>query len=385
MTWFALGAGGLFLLLVLLWDGERRRSRRFRQLLEVLREASARLMATTELEPTLRALLDNLVRLFSGSHAAIVLLDEEGKELVLAATTVGQMPPGTRFSVEEGVTGWVVRHGQPLRIDDVRRDPRYLEAFPGTRSELAVPIWVEGQVIGALDVESPQAGAFTAEDQALLEAVAELAGAAIQRARLYEQLKRMALTDPLTGLYNRRYLNQRLSEELSRARRYGFPLAVLICDLVGFKRVNDRLGHAEGDRILQRVAQVLREGCRRGGDVVARMKDGESREGEEGWEEGDAFRFGGDEFVILLPHADRIGGRIAALRLYEAISRLDVRTSEGERIPLAANFGVVAYPEDGEAMERLLNLADACMYYAKARGLPVATREDLEKDETSLV
>jgi diguanylate cyclase (GGDEF)-like protein len=191
----------------------------------------------------------------------------------------------------------------------------------------------------AFDEESLEVSRIFAQQTALL---------------LHEQhyrrlLKRAAHTDPLTGLANRRSFDEDYEAFWSSARRYGYPLAILIFDLSGFKEVNDRFGHAAGDRALRRVALVLREQVRNGDHV---------------------YRWGGDEFAVLLQHTSLSGAVWAARRYAAAIAKVCL---EGHCIQ--ANFGAAAYPEDTADPEELLKLADSRMYQAKASGLVVEPRD----------
>lgn len=154
-----------------------------------------------------------------------------------------------------------------------------------------------------------------------------------------------ALTDPLTGLPNRRAFERALLEELKRAERYGYPLSLAVLDLQGFKAINDRLGHATGDLALIKVAEALSQE-RRNGDRL--------------------FRWGGDEFAALFPHTGKEGALAAAFRYARAIEALCF-----QGLCLGVNIGLATYPEDGTAPDALLTAADSRMYQAKAQGLSV--------------
>jgi diguanylate cyclase (GGDEF)-like protein len=161
--------------------------------------------------------------------------------------------------------------------------------------------------------------------------------------RLVEQLRETARTDPLTMLLNRRGFDERFVLELERARRADTPMALLVADLDRFKTLNDRFGHAAGDKALAAVGQTLVEGCR-SIDTVARI--------------------GGEEFAILLPSTDASGGLELAERL-----RADVaHVNDAGGHPLTVSVGVVEFPRDGTTPEELMGAADQAMYRAKALG-----------------
>ncbi len=157
-----------------------------------------------------------------------------------------------------------------------------------------------------------------------------------------ERLKALALTDALTGLPNRRYLEERLTGEIGRATRYGAPLAVMVIDVDDFKRINDTWGHAKGDEVLVWVGRFLRSQLRTH-DVVGRT--------------------GGDEFVVMLPSTDREGAELLATRLRDALDALRGRHDH----PVKLSIGVAALGPGAGDTNTLLTAADRAMYVAKGR------------------
>jgi diguanylate cyclase (GGDEF)-like protein len=163
---------------------------------------------------------------------------------------------------------------------------------------------------------------------------------------LHEQLRDQALRDPLTGLYNRRYLEETIERELARAARNNRPVAIVMCDLDHFKLVNDTHGHMAGDEVLRVFAELLKTHAR-GSDIVC--------------------RFGGEEFVMFLPDMPPAVAyqRAEKLRTELAAKRITVGAAV---IQVTASFGVAAFPENGKTMDSLINAVDAAMYQAKEAG-----------------
>jgi diguanylate cyclase (GGDEF)-like protein len=242
----------------------------------------------------------------------------------------------------------VLTSGRPLIVNDLpgaSSADRMTCRQAGVRSFACVPLQVEGRVLGVMTLYS-RSGCISLQDAVVLEALGHLLGVALENVRLYEQARAMATTDHLTGLYSRGHLMERLEEECRRAARYGRPFSLVLVDLDGLKPVNDQYGHLAGDRLLREVAQRLRASVR-GMDVLG--------------------RYGGDEFVLLLPETGAAEALQAAERMRRALS--DHEISVGDDLPglrVTAGFGVAAYPGDGQTAEALIGSADAALYRAKA-------------------
>jgi diguanylate cyclase (GGDEF)-like protein len=159
--------------------------------------------------------------------------------------------------------------------------------------------------------------------------------------------QRLTLIDPLTGVWNRRYLDRALREQVKRHGRFGSTFGLLVIDVDRFKRINDRFGHAVGDAVLTEVAHTIDGSIRSDIDVLA--------------------RFGGEEFVVVLPETDSSGAVVAAEKIRTLVAESTFE-SEGVPVPVTVSVGAAACPEDGEGEERVLAAADAAMYRAKAAG-----------------
>ena len=245
----------------------------------------------------------------------------------------------------EGISGWVaenrksILNGNPSVEAAYLKDPAKLSTL---RSALAVPLEGINGVLGALTLYRTDKDAFSRDHLRILLAITSKVSLAIENALRFRLAEDSATTDYLTMLPNARSLFLRLDSELARCRRTLEPLTVLVCDVDGFKQVNDRFGHLEGNKVLRHVADVLRENCREY-DYVARM--------------------GGDEFVIVLPGSDReaVYRRISE---FQSIACDPAGMAPGAGI-VTLSVGEAFYPEDGSDAEQLLAEADRRMYKSK--------------------
>ncbi len=170
-----------------------------------------------------------------------------------------------------------------------------------------------------------------------------------------ERIRYLALHDGLTGVYNLRFLNQTVDQEIKRSKRFGHSFALLYIDLDGFKRINDTFGHAVGDKVLIEVSRLLSKASRVT-DMVGRVASV-------------IGRIGGDEFLVLMPETDAAGGKHLAQRFIHKIADLRVDVGDGQLADgLGASIGIVSYPHDGEERKELVEKADQAMYRAKQSG-----------------
>jgi diguanylate cyclase (GGDEF)-like protein/putative nucleotidyltransferase with HDIG domain len=247
----------------------------------------------------------------------------------------------------DGLSGWVAQNKKPIINGNPSVEPGYLnnpDKFSTLRSALAVPLEGVKGVIGVLALYRAERDAFTSDHLRLLLAVSGKMALAIENALKYQQAESSATTDYLTGLPNARSLFMQLDRELARCKRDKTPLAVMVCDMNGFKKINDRFGHLEGNRVLRLFAQALKDTCREY-DYVARM--------------------GGDEFVIIAPglQADAAAKKVELIRPLARQAGFDVC---GEEI-LSLSVGVAISPDDGNDAEQLLTHADRRMYVEKQK------------------
>ncbi len=247
--------------------------------------------------------------------------------------------------VGQGLSGWVAENNKPILNGNPSVEAGYLNdptRYSTLRSALAVPLNGVNGLIGVLALYRAERDAFSKENLRILLAISSKVAMAIENALSHRLLETSITTDYLTDLPNARSLFLSLDNEVNRAQRAGNTLAVIVCDLDGFKQVNDRFGHLTGNKVLRSIAHGLRERCD-ASDYVARL--------------------GGDEFVLLVPggHADTLEPRIQAMR--SVVAEADVLTAEP--CALSLSVGVAIYPDDGTDAEELLSEADRRMYKGK--------------------
>jgi diguanylate cyclase (GGDEF)-like protein len=341
-----------------LFEQEQKERQRAEALLQVVGAASSSL----SLQKVIIDLCRSVVDLSVGERCSIFLADKSTGRL-LPYMSLG--PEDERMwekfrsiagepQTEERMrlVGAITRIRSPIIQENVpatRLLPRdWVESF-GIKSIAIYPLVVKEETIGVMAVDSFSDFAhFPPEEVETMAAIARQAAVIIENARLHEQVQQQAIADPLTGLYNHRHLYERLEQEMARAKRSHRPVAVLMLDIDNLKLINDTYGHQVGDEALKLLASVLQSSCR-AEDIVG--------------------RYGGDEFMVILPEAntaeaERIGERIQA--------NLAARYLEGEGkdgcVPIRISMGVACCPGDATVMHELVNAADSALYRSKQRG-----------------
>lgn len=320
---------------------------RERELPLLIRAAEALLLAAYDEGAVLATAANVLGDHFGYGTRSILLYDKAADQLVMghAAGTGSDDPEVRTFrrKLGQGISGIAAETRRIVNVGDLRRDPRTVRIGPGQSSRLCVPMLVRSELLGVVVVESPELHAFTEGDEEVLAAFARVTALALLHARAYEEARRLAITDPLTGLYNARYFQSRLEEEIARAERYGHQLALLFVDSDALKLVNDRLGHAAGNELIVGLARTIRQSVR-ATDLVG--------------------RFGGDEFLVLQPES----GLAAAMGTAERIRQAAYAASDAAGVVRSVSIGVAVYPTHAADPDALLQVADAALYRAKHLG-----------------
>lgn len=316
----------------------------------VSKEISEKCLKTANLEEVMRQSVCWIAEVLEVELCNILLLNKAGDALVPAADvgfstdSVSRDPAPLSLNSQAAYTLLVNR---PVVVEDLKKDRRFDGASSsqehGVVSTLTVPMASRGHPIGVLGVYSGQPRKFTAGDAEFLEGVSNLIGVAIERKRAEETAEYQAIRDPLTGLFNRRYFDTRIEEEIRWAIQEESCLAILLCDLDNFKMLNDAQGHHFGDKVLRAVSRRI-HAATRGSDLV--------------------FRWGGDEIVVILSGIKREDVVLAAKRIRKAVRRL----SQEQKWEVDLSIGVALCPEHGKNAKDLIRLADRALYISKKGG-----------------
>ena len=306
---------------------------------------------------TYQSIISSSKDLLRSERASLLVLDQNTNELILKAAVGLTIDPANvgRMRLGEGVAGEVIKSGRALMVDDIELSgltPAPIERHYKTKSFISYPIAIAGRRIGVLNVtDKTGGGAYDEVDLSLLDIIGPQVALALERAEWQEratEFQLMSITDPLTALPNRRYLEERLTEELNRTKRYDYPMSFLMIDIDDFKSYNDNNGHQAGDLALQITAHCLK-GALRSADI--------------------ASRYGGEEFCILLPQTSIAEAGVIADRIRHRVAT--THFPHGKSQPLGRvtiSIGVATYSDIVNSADTVIAAADRALYQAKSLG-----------------
>ncbi len=320
-----------------------------RELLALLEIADV-LSTTLELDEVTTLLAHRSRRVTEAATCAVFLVDELDPTRLVAQSVVGRHKDvfeGAQAKLGRGVTGKTASRMRPYLgsydPNDLLLKRRICKGLQ-VKSCLVVPLVCFGKLLGTLNLYDDSSSAFSKDDLATMECIASRAAYAIQNALAFESVRRSATRDPLTGLYNSRYLRTYLERELNRAARRNGCVSLLQLDLDNFKPVNDTFGHARGDEVLKDLSKIFLD-CVRSYDVVC--------------------RYGGDEFVIVLPDSTAKQAMRTARRIQDAVESYTRQKLSGCPLQLGVSIGIATYPHDASDIDSLIAKADEGMYVNK--------------------
>jgi diguanylate cyclase (GGDEF)-like protein len=309
------------------------------------------LTSTLNISEVLGIIMEKISKLLKPTNWSLLLVDPASNELYfeIAVGEGAEKLKDVRLQFGEGVVGWVASQAQPILVSDVLEDERWCKKMDDmtkfkTRSILCAPMQVRETVLGVIELVNDTPAAFSEADLRLLNSLADFAAIAIENARNFQRVQELTVTDDVTSLFNSRYLHEALDREFERSRRYGHQFGVVFFDLDHFKQVNDCHGHLCGSRLLTEVGELIRK--------LVRSVD-------------IPVRYGGDEFVVVLPQTSKEQTIHVARRLRLSLNETVFLEAEGLGVRVTASFGVAAYPEDAVVRDDVLRLADEAMYRVK--------------------
>ena len=316
-------------------------SERFRQLASY----TGMLQSCSDIGEALEVSRQALSRLLSPSAGTVYLL-KASKDHAEAKGGWGEHQARSQALPKPGDC-WAMRRNQPYFLEDLEGSIlcAHVDPVAGQPAATAcIPLSAQGETLGWLYLSAEAKGM---PDHLLLQSVAEQMSLALANLRLKEKLKQQSIRDPLTGLFNRRYLEESLDRELSRCQRKNLPLSLLMFDLDHFKAFNDTHGHPGGDALLSAFGQLLASQCRN---------------------EDIPCRFGGEEFILILPEMAAGGAAEKAEAIRKAVLELGVRHQGKPLGPVTVSIGVASYPDHAGRASELIEQADEALYRAKTQG-----------------
>ena len=323
-------------------------------LAEAIRTFAERIDASDPLQ-TYRSIVARSADLLKAERSSLLLFDESANHLTMTAARgiPARLSEVAPVAVGEGIAGAVLRENRPLvaTVDELGRSSDAARRYK-TKSFISYPITIGDRRFGVLNLaDKAGGGAYDLHDLSVIDLVAPQIALAMERAAWQQranQFQLMSITDPLTGLHNRRYLEARLAEELSRSKRYNYPLSFMMIDIDDFKLYNDHNGHQAGDRALEITAQCLHAALRKV-DV--------------------ASRYGGEEFSILLPQTSLEEAGVIADRIRRRI--MTTQFPHGKTQPMGSvtvSIGLSTFSPALDSAEAIVRAADRALYHAKSHG-----------------
>jgi diguanylate cyclase (GGDEF)-like protein len=321
------------------------------QELNIFHDVAKALTSSLDLDSILQTIMEKMAEYFRPDTWSLLMVDAERDELyfAIAVGSAAEALKNVRLKVGEGIAGHVAKHGEKLIVPDVMTDPRFTKRIDEmtkweTHSIICVPVRSKLRVLGVIQLVNVDMAHFGDDESFFLQALCDYAAIAIENARAVEKIQELTITDDCTGLYNARHLYKTLETEVYRSARFAYEFTVLFIDLDHFKQVNDTHGHLIGSKLLAEIGYLVK--------AQLRLIDY-------------AFRYGGDEFVVLLPQTGKDQALVVARRLRDSLRTSMFCKEEGLNLNVRASIGVATYPHDAKTPHDVIRQADEMMYLVK--------------------
>ena len=321
------------------------------QELAIFHDVAKALTSSLDLDSILQTIMEKMAEYFRPDTWSLLMIDHERDEMyfAIAVGTAAEALKNVRLKVGEGVAGYVAQHGERVIVPDVYSDPRFAKRIDEmtrwqTRSVVCFPLRSGSRVLGVIQLVNVDMDHFGDKEIYFLQSLCDYAAIAIENARAVEKIQELTITDDCTGLFNARHLYKTLETEVYRSARFGYEFTVLFIDLDHFKYVNDTHGHLIGSKLLAEVGYLVK--------AHLRLIDY-------------AFRYGGDEFVVLLPQTGKDAGLVVAKRLRDNLRAGLFCRDEGLNLNVRASIGLATYPQDAKTPHDIIRQADEMMYLVK--------------------
>lgn len=325
--------------------------RRHLEEISIFHDVAKALTSSLNLDSVLQTIMEKMAQFFRPDTWSLLMVDDQKDELyfAIAVGDAAETLKSIRLKIGEGIAGWVAKNGESLIVPDVLNDARFAKRIDEmtkwqTRSIICIPLKSKHNVLGVIQLINCALENFSDNEMFFLHALCDYAAIAIDNARAVERIQELTITDDCTGLYNARHLYKTLESEVYRSQRFGYEFSVIFIDLDHFKQVNDTYGHLVGSKLLSEFGFHIK--------AHLRLIDY-------------AFRYGGDEFVVLLPQTSKESALVVAKRLQDVLRNNAFLHDEKLDLKIRASMGVATFPEDAKSANEIIRQADEMMYLVK--------------------
>ena len=316
--------------------------------LTLVNRLTAIITSSMNIRDIFESFVKELKRVISVDYVTIALIEEDQLYIVALSSEVPSVrQAGERIPLDGTTTEWVSRERKTLYEAALMKQRRFWTAEryiqEGIRSIVHLPLIAKDEVIGSLIIASYQPDAYSKEEIRLLEHLASQIATPVKNSQLYLKAEQRSRVDDLTGLFNRRYFEEQIKDDIARCSRYGGMFSLLMLDLDNFKAYNDIYGHPSGDKLLNQIGRIIRDSIRSADRP---------------------FRYGGDEFIVVLPETKDEDACVVAERVRKQV----VDAMEAKQAGVTCSIGLASYPSDGVLPDELVTAADTALYHAKETG-----------------